>query len=205
LKGHTSDVYSVAFSPDGKMLASGSRDKTIKLWDVSAGKEKFTLKGEDKDILSVAFSPNGKILASGSESKALRLWDVAKGKNVQVLTAGLGLVCAVAFSPDGKLLAAATVHDRVQLWEATTGKKIATLSVWRPAWPGRQWGPILRTVAFSPDGNTLASGGGDKVIKLWDIASIKHIAKNNLKGDPTLNDRARFSYTAGTGLMIPVK
>ena len=79
LKGHTQAVYSVAFSPDGKTLASGSRDQTIKLWDVQTGKERATLKGHTDPVPSVAYSPDGKTLASGSEDKTIKLWHVATG------------------------------------------------------------------------------------------------------------------------------
>src|SRR5262249_43816266 len=80
LKGHTRCVSSVAFSPDGQVLASGATDGTIKLWDVARGKELATLKGHIKQILSLAFSPDGKTLGSGSEDRSIKLWDVARTK-----------------------------------------------------------------------------------------------------------------------------
>src|SRR4051812_30915869 len=80
LDGHTNVVYSVAFSPDGKTLASGSQDQTIKLWDVATGKEKATLKGHTSWVGSVAFGPGGKLLASAGATGEVKLWDVAKGK-----------------------------------------------------------------------------------------------------------------------------
>jgi WD40 repeat protein len=79
LKGHTGPIYSVVFSPDGKTLATGSRDKTIKLWDAQSGQERATLKGHTHDVWSVVFSPDGKTLASGSQDKTIKLWDVPPG------------------------------------------------------------------------------------------------------------------------------
>src|SRR5437764_1379601 len=108
LKGRMSLVFSVTYSPDGKSLASGSLDKTIKLWDVQTGKVRATLKGHMYRLLSVAFSPDGKTLASGSgqllRGGELMLWDVQTGKEQATLKGHTGRVRSVAFSPDGKTL-----------------------------------------------------------------------------------------------------
>ena len=105
LKGHTREVFSVAFSPDGKTVASGSADQSIKLWDVAGGKNTATLKGHTDFVQSVAFSPDGKTLASGSRDKTVNLWDVASGKTTATLKGHTDRVWSVAFSPDGKTLA----------------------------------------------------------------------------------------------------
>src|SRR5438270_7856771 len=105
LTGHADLVYGVAFSPDGKLLATASFDNTVKLWDFAARKELRTLTGHGKPVYSVAFSPDGATLASASQDQTIRLWHVADGKPVRTITGHGGIVDSVAFSPDGKLLA----------------------------------------------------------------------------------------------------
>jgi WD40 repeat protein len=162
LIGHNGSVESVAFSPDGKILASGSRDDTIKLWDVATGREIRTLQGHTGDVNSVAFSPDGKVLASGSWDKTIKLWDVATGTLLRTLKGHTDYVRSVAFSPDGKVLASGSFDNTIKLWDVATGREIRTLS-----------GHTLdvASVAFSPDGRILASGSVDTTIKLWDVAT----------------------------------
>ena len=124
LIGHSSFVYSVAFSSDGKVLASGSSDYTIKLWEVQTGRKINTLSGHSYVVNSVAFTfPDGKVLASGSWDKTIKLWEVKTGRLINTLSAHSALVKSVAFSPDGKVLASSGgAHYTIKLWEDTNGK-----------------------------------------------------------------------------------
>src|SRR3954453_340268 len=130
LQGHTDAVVAVAFSPDSKTLASASYDGTLKLWDMSTGKERATL-GKYRGCLGcVAFSPDGKTLASGAigspayfpDLKNVKLWDVATGKVRTTLKGNTFHVHSVAFSPDGKTLASASDDKTIKLWDVATGK-----------------------------------------------------------------------------------
>jgi uncharacterized protein YjiK len=160
LKGHTDQVETVAFSPNGQMLASGSRDKTIDLWEMPSGQLLRTLKGHSETIFSVAFSPDGRTLASGSED-AIRLWDEESGQVLRTLK-GSDDAIAVAFSPDGRVLASGDYDKTIKFWDVASGRTVVT---------GVGHTKNIEAVAFSPDGRTLASGSDDKTIKLWDTAS----------------------------------
>jgi WD40 repeat protein len=172
--GHSDSIDSVAFSPDGKTLASGSWDKTIKLWDVSTGTELRTLK-QSSSVDSVAFSPDGTTLASASSANSsaggdatIKLWDISTGKELRTLK---GVAEPISFSPDGKTLAGASWDGQrytAKRWDVSTGKELRTLEV------------LAGSVAFSPDGKTIASGITDDTVKLWDAATGKEL--RTLKG-----------------------
>ena len=168
-------VHSVAFSPDGKTLASGSRDRTVRLWEVASGKETATLPGHTDTVYSVAFSPDGKTLASGSGDRTVKLWDVASGKEAVTLRGHTDAALSVAFSPDGKTLASGSGDRTVRLWDVASGQATGTL---------QERFVSARFVAFSPDGKTLASSGLDKTVKLWDVASGEATATLRGHTDP---------------------
>ncbi len=125
--GHSADVTSVAFSPDGKTLASGSFDNTIKLWDASTGELKQTLEGLKNGVYAVAFSPDGMTLASGSGDTTIQLWNATTGVLKQTLLGHSKVVSSVAFSPAGKTLASGSLDNTIKLWDAATGELKQTL------------------------------------------------------------------------------
>ncbi|ARV61578.1 serine/threonine protein kinase [Nostocales cyanobacterium HT-58-2] len=166
LKGHSSDVNSVAFSPNGKLLASGSDDDTIKLWDLANKQEIRALKEHSGWVWAVAFSPDGKTLASASADKTIKLWNVQTGKEIRTLEGHSAGVSSIAFSADGKTLASGSLDKTIKLWNLETGKEIRTFTGHSKA---------VACVAFAPDGATLASGSWDKTIKLWNLATGKEV------------------------------
>ena len=155
-------LFAVAFSPDGKLLATGGSDGVVRCWEVTSGREILTCKGHSSWVRSVAFSPDGKTLASGSSDKSIKLWDCHSGECLQTWQGHSNLVNSVTFSPDGKILASGSDDQTIKLWDCRNGECLQT-------WQGHDnW---VSSVAFSPDGKTLASGSKDRTIKLWDCCS----------------------------------
>lgn len=159
-------IYSIAFSPEGQLLASGGSDQTIKLWDVATGRELRTLTGHSDDVESVAFSPDGRTLASGSNDETIKLWDVVTGRELRTLTGHQGGVISISFSPDGQTIGSGSLDKTVKLWDTETGRVLHTLSGHKD---------LVECIAFGRNGRTLASGSFDKTIKVWDVGSGREL------------------------------
>jgi WD40 repeat protein len=174
LTGQSLSVNSVAFSPDGTILASGSADHTVRLWNVATRQQiGDPLTGHTDTVASVAFSPDGTTLASGSADHTVRLWNVASHRPIGTpLTGHTDTVASVAFSPDGTTLASGGRDGTVRLWNVASHRPIGTLFT-------DHRGGVF-SVAFSRDGTTLASGG-DGTVRLWDVTSRRQIG-NPLTG-----------------------
>ncbi len=160
LRGHQNRILAIAFSPDGHTLASGSLDRTIKLWNPETYQCRITLQGHQSWIWDVAFHPNGKTLASASYDRTVKLWDLQTGHCTHTLEGHLGSALSVAFSPDGQWLVSGGYEQMLKLWKPESGECVRT---WY-AHPNRVW-----AVAFSPNSQWLATAGEDGNIILWDV------------------------------------
>ncbi len=162
--GAQNDISSVAYSPDGRKIASGGKFGVVKVWDANSGKELIAFQAHSAATRSVVFSPDGRRLATASLDHQLCIWDAETGKLALPITGHTDVVTCAAFSPDGRRLASSSWDKTVRIWDAATGRAIRVLS-----------GHTLRvrTVAYSPDGRRLVSGGFDNQVKLWDAETGK--------------------------------
>ncbi|WP_287325876.1 AAA-like domain-containing protein [Okeania sp. SIO1F9] len=158
LEGHKDGVSSVCFSPNGTLIASGSRDNSLKLWSLS-GKELKTFTGHNDRIHSICFHPDGQILASAGADTTIKLWSIDGTELQSFTTEHRNLVSSVSFSPDGQTLASGSFDKTIKLW-SLDGRELQTLIGHKNR---------VSSISFSPDGQTLASASGDKTIKLWSL------------------------------------
>jgi WD40 repeat protein len=155
--GHSLPVRSVAFSPDSQFLASGSTDKTIKIWNLKAESLERTLAQNSSQINTIAFSPDGRFLASGGLDGTVRLWNWQSGQLLHTLSKHSNLVTSVAFSPNGQVLASGSGDKVIQIWDTQSGalrQKIVTKQ-------------FIQSIAFSPNGEILGSAGVERSVDLW--------------------------------------
>ncbi len=161
---HSNPVTSVAFSPNGKLLITGSEDNSLKLWDVATGRVIRTFVGHSNWVTSVAFSPDAKRVVSGGADNSIRIWDVSTGRAERKID-DTDMVMSVAFSPDGRSLLSGGGGPygagTLKLWDASNGQIIRSF-----AGHSKQ----IYSVAFSSDGSSILSGSKDYTLKLWRVA-----------------------------------
>ncbi|MFC5144818.1 XRE family transcriptional regulator [Streptomyces aureoversilis] len=195
LTGHTQWLSSVALAPDARTLATGSFDRTVRLWELRDDRRPqalATVTGHTDTVTSVAFSPAGRLLATAGRDRAVRLWDVTDRRRpalIRTLTGHRDTVFSVVFSPDGRTLATGSYDHTVRLWDITdptageTGPTTLTDHTLN-----------VKPVAFSPDGRTLASAGDDRTVRLWDVRDVRRpVRLSVLTGHEDFVDTVAFS------------
>ncbi len=182
IQGHTDSILAIAFSPDGTTVASGSYDKLVKLWNVADGTLVATLKEHSDAVYAVAFMPGGTQLLSAAGDRTVKIWDIATAKRLFTVNDALDAVYAAAVHPSGRRFAAAGADRMIRTWSwnpdgSSPGGNTAALQ-------GSMFahGDSILRLAYSPDGNALASAGADRVIKVWDAATLRE--KRALEAQP---------------------
>jgi len=167
LKGHTEGILSVAYSLNGKYIATGSLDHTTMLWEAKSGKQLFQLVGHNSEISEVAFSANSKFVITGSSDGTAKVWDVENGKILYSLNGHDGVVGGVAFTPTNKLIVTSS-KDKIRVWNTETGKHIHTIND-----DDRQ----IMSIFISNDGAYISSSTVNGLIKIWKVKGGKKICE----------------------------
>ena len=161
--GLTDSVWAIGFDPEGRRLATGSSNRTARIWDVATGSQLLQV-DHGGLVQGVAFSPDGRLLATGTSNRTARIWDASTGRQLLQVLHAKGVYC-VAFSPDGRLLATGSEDCTARIWDVATGSQL--LQVDHGGW--------VQGVAFSPDGRLLATGSKDKTVQLWRLVEEDNV------------------------------
>jgi len=161
LSGYNGSVISIAITPDGRYVISGSDDYKVKIWDIETGEEIKTLLGHNDFVFSVAITSDGRYVVSGSVDGTIKIWDIETGKEIKTLSGHN--VLSVAVTPDGKYIVSGSVDGTIKIWDIESGKEIKTLS-------GHN--SHVFSVAVTQDGRYVVSGSDDKTIKIWDMIDV---------------------------------
>jgi WD40 repeat protein len=175
--GHSDLISSLVFSSDNKQFLSGSKDKTMKLWNIANGRVLRTFSGHTDRVSSVCFSPDGKQALSGSSDYTIKLWDIATGKEIRTFSGHKGPISSALFSHDGRQILSSSLDYTIKLWNIETGREIRTFS-------GHD--DFVTAICFNSDSTLILSGSSDQTVRLWDTATGRQIrsysfAKHHLR------------------------
>jgi WD40 repeat protein len=182
LKGHTAQVRSAQFSPDGQWIVTASDDRTARVWEAATGKTIAELKGHTAQVRSAQFSPDGQRVVTSSSDRTARVWEAATGKSIAELKGHTALVYSAQFSPDGQRVVTASDDRTARIWEAATGKSIAEL---------KGHTALVYSARFSPDGQRVVTASDDNTARVWEAATGKLVAE--LKGHTDWVNSVQFS------------
>ena len=166
-RGHTGRILTLAWSPNGKYIASGSLDNTVQIWASSLSEhlQPYIYRGHTAGVQAVAWSPDSNRIASGSQDKTVQVWDALNGGNVVTYTGHTEFVNTVAWSPDGKYIASGSADNTVRVWEVATGKQMYVY---------RGHSASVNSIVWSPDSQQIASGSSDKTVQILDATTGNH-------------------------------
>ena len=164
IKGHSGSIMSLAFSPDGRRIASASYDGTVKIFDSATGQELLTFRGHKGMVMVAVFSPDGRRVASAGGDRVVRIWDATTGQ--ELLTHPVGVVYGIAYRPDGRRIAFTRTDGTIRVWDVATDEEFLTI---------RGHSGHVTDVMYSPDGRRIASGGVDGTVRVWDAANGREL------------------------------